>query len=319
MKTSLLSPHNHLFELARLGRRRLNFIPDKMYPVLAFIFALLAPILGSICVVPLALLAYARSGEVGTIPSLFSDPNLNTAILLIASFSPIFCLIWGWLWLIERRHLWTIGLEWSGWWQKYIRGLGVGLVMFSASVGLMALLGYTTRETGSAQPTGPTYLGGVLLIFLGWIVQGAAEEILTRGFLLPVIGIRWGPGVGVALSSLLFAVLHLLNPNLSPIALFNLFLFGVFVSFYALWEGSVWGIFAIHSVWNWAQGNFFGFEVSGQGLNTATLFNLQEAGPDWFTGGSFGPEGGLAVTLVLVVSSVLVWLVQQRRVNDSQV
>jgi hypothetical protein len=315
MLKNLLMQDNRLFELAKLARLRPKFIPEKGYPILALLFGLLAPLVAALCVVPLVLINLAQTGAVSQMPALTADPNLNMALILIVSFGPIYFLIWGWLWLFEQRHLWTIGLEGPGWLQKYLRGVLVGLILFSASVGVMALLGYTAFETNSPQPSRWPHIGGVLIIFLGWMVQGAAEEVLARGFLLPVIGIRWGAVAGIGLSSLLFALLHSLNPNLSVIAVFNLFLFGVFASLYALWDKSLWGVFAIHSIWNWAQGNVYGFEVSGQGLPTATLLNLQETGPDWFTGGSFGPEGGLVVTVVLMVGSVLVWWMQQHKRN----
>jgi uncharacterized protein len=97
------------------------------------------------------------------------------------------------------------------------------------------------------------------------------------------------------------------------ISLVNLALFGLFAALYALFEGGLWGIFAIHSIWNWAQGNLFGFEVSGLELQSGVLFDLMEVGPDWITGGLFGPEGGVVVTIVLLVSSALVWMAGKRR------
>lgn len=81
----------------------------------------------------------------------------------------------------------------------------------------------------------------------------------------------------------------------------NLLLYSLFAAFYALREGSLWGVCAFHSAWNWAQGNFFGLAVSGNQADGGMLFDLMEVGPDWFTGGAFGPEGGLAVTLMLLV------------------
>jgi uncharacterized protein len=62
----------------------------------------------------------------------------------------------------------------------------------------------------------------------------------------------------------------------------------------------LWGVFAIHSFWNWAQGNLLGLEVSGSTIGGTTLLNLKANGNDLITGGAFGPEGGLAITLVLI-------------------
>ena len=115
------------------------------------------------------------------------------------------------------------------------------------------------------------------------------------------------------LPSLVFAALHLLNPNLGLIPLLNLALFGIFAALFALYEGGLWGVFAIHSAWNWAQGNLFGFEVSGSPAGSTVIFDMMEVGPDWLTGGAFGPEGGLAVTAVLIAGSLLVWLANTQR------
>ena len=112
-------------------------------------------------------------------------------------------------------------------------------------------------------------------------------------------------------------IFHALNPNLSLIALLNLFLFGLFAALYTLYEGGLWGVFSIHAVWNWAQGNIFGFEVSGQLAPGGTMFNLMETGPDVITGGPFGPEGGLAVTIVLLVGCGVVWWLAQHQAQPS--
>jgi len=86
-------------------------------------------------------------------------------------------------------------------------------------------------------------------------------------------------------------------------------LVGVFLAFYALREGSLWGICGLHAAWNWAQGSVFGFSVSGTGVPGGSLFNLQTnpAASELLTGGVFGPEASLVVTVVLV-GAVLVAL-----------
>jgi membrane protease YdiL (CAAX protease family) len=208
-----------------------------------------------------------------------------------------------------------MGLEWAGAGLKYLRGFLIGVVMFAVSIGISAAFGYIAFETGGSGSQGLAALGGVLLVYLGWTVQGPAEEALTRGWLLPVIGARYKPWLGVLVSSGIFTILHLLNPNVGPVAVLNLFLFGVFAALYALYEGGLWGVFSLHAAWNWAQGNLFGFEVSGGYASGVTVFNLMEVGPDLVTGGAFGPEGGLAVTAVLLVSCGVVWVLGGRRLE----
>jgi membrane protease YdiL (CAAX protease family) len=237
---------------------------------------------------------------------------LEQTIFLILAFGPIFLVLWGWLALFEKRPFWTLGLERNGAGWKYLRGFLVGLLMFVAAIGISAAFGYIAFEEGQPSRQGLPALGGVLLVFFGWLVQGAAEEVLTRGWLLPVIGARYRPALGIIISALVFAALHSINPNLSPVAMLNLALFGVFTALYALYERGLWGVFSLHSVWNWAQGNLFGFEVSGSLPPGGTLFDWMEIGPDIITGGAFGPEGGLSVTLVLLAGCLIIWGLSRR-------
>ncbi len=320
---SLLTPANHLFELARSGQRLPHII---LAIVLTFIIVLVAGLGGGIIAVVIVLLMSIPGANVS-----LDDPNalaglilpdtgLEQAIYLIFSFGPIFLILWGWLALFEKRPLWTIGLERAGMWHKYLRGLLVGLLMFVAAIGISGAFGFIAFEDGHPQQQGLAAVGGVLIVFLGWMVQGAAEEALTRGWLFSVIGARYAPVLGLIVSSVVFATMHGLNffglgmgPIFIGLALLNLFLFGVFTVLYVLYEGGLWGVFSIHTVWNWAQGNVFGFEVSGGPAVGGTLFNLMEVGPDAITGGPFGPEGGLSVTVVLVVSCVIVWVLGERR------
>lgn len=315
---ALLDPANHLFTLARSGRR----LPHLILAIaLSFIFIFIAQLGGGIpaFLLIIAFSMFSQSGGAPTTPDQLSgliDTPLEQTILLVLFFAPIFLLLWLWLALFEKRPLWTIGLERQGAISKYLRGLLVGLVMFALSIGLAGALGYIAFEEGDPQRQGFAALGGVLLVFLGWFIQGPAEEALARGWLLPVIGARYKPVWGIVISSVSFAVYHSLNPNLNPVAVLNLFLFGVFTAFYALYEGGLWGVFGLHTAWNWAQGNLFGFAVSGMPAVGDTLFNFMEVGPDVITGGPFGPEGGLVVTVILLLGCGMLWRLSLRREKE---
>jgi membrane protease YdiL (CAAX protease family) len=318
----LLSPLNHLFQLAQTGKR----LPHILLAVpISVIFVLVAQLTGGILALLLVvlpslpqLMAALETGNSQAVSALLlPDTAIEQTIFLVLAFGPIFLLLWGWLALVEKRPFWTMGLELEGAAWKYLRGVAVGLLMFGGAVGVSALFGFIEFEQGDPQKQGLSALLGVLLVYLGWTVQGPAEEALTRGWLMPVIGARYRPWLGVLVSSLLFAFLHSLNPNLSGIAMMNLFLFGVFAAVYALYEGGLWGVFSIHAVWNWMQGNLLGFEVSGSLAPGGTLFNLREVGPDTITGGAFGPEGGLAVTGVLILGIAVVVYLSRRKMAET--
>lgn len=314
---NLLVDANHLFELARTGRRLPHLI---LALILVFVLVLITQLTGGVAAALLILLLHvveggslAVSNQADMVNLLTPNNALEQTILLILAFGPIFLLLWLWLKLFEKRPLWTIGLERDGAVIKYLRGMAVGLLMFGGAVALAAMFGFIEFEQDGPQQQGLAAVAGVLLVYLGWTVQGPAEEALTRGWLMPVIGARYRPWLGVLISSLVFATLHSLNPNLSLVAILNLFLFGLFAALYALLEGGLWGVFSLHAVWNWAQGNLLGLEVSGNIAPGGTLIDLKEAGPDVITGGAFGPEGGLAVTAVLLVGIAVVLALAARR------
>jgi membrane protease YdiL (CAAX protease family) len=224
-----------------------------------------------------------------------------------------------WVRFVDRRPATSIGLRTRHPLREWLRGLLVGAGLMLLSVGLMAALG--TIESGGnsldtliplliADPLPVLGAVGMLLLFL---VQGPAEEVVFRGYLLPVLGARGSITLGVVLSSTLFGLLHALNPNFGVLPLVNIVLAGVVFALYGLVEEGLWGVFGLHSAWNWVQGNVLGLPVSGIAFGPS-LFGLHEAGPDWLTGGSFGPEGSVVVTLLLVVVSMgLGWRLWHRQ------
>ena len=115
--------------------------------------------------------------------------------------------------------------------------------------------------------------------------------------------------IAVVVSSALFSLFHLFNDNVSLLAMANIFLVGLFLAVYALWEKGLWGIAGIHTSWNMAQANFFGLEVSGNDLSFGSLLDLEENGPGLWTGDAFGPEAGLVATLVVGAGlAIVAWL-----------
>lgn len=295
--------NSRLFDLAKQGQRLTHIA--AVIP-LSFIFSLVAQF-GVIPVV-IAMGAFYGFSETGIttpddLPAIVA--GFWMAMQLITAFILVYVILWAWLKFVEKRPFWTLGYELKNAVKQYARGFLFGMLMFVGSVAILGAFGSVAFESGNPSQQGVAAIGGVILVLIGWIIQGGAEEVLIRGWALPVIGARYKPWIGLLVSSLIFALLHGLNPGLSAIALVNLALFGVFAGLYAMREGSMWGISAVHSVWNWVQGNFFGFQVSGTNAEGGTLINLMETGADWLTGGGFGPEGGIAVTVVLVISILI--------------
>ena len=231
-----------------------------------------------------------------TITMLFA----NAGIILVTL---LFCK------LIQKRKVTTVGFQKPGMWKEYLCGLGVGFVIFSVAVLLCVVTGSLKFQGLSA-----TFSIGIFVLFLlGFMIQGMAEEVLCRGYFLVSVGRRYPLAVGIIANSVIFAALHLLNAGISVLAFINLILFGVFASVYFIKRGNIWGIGALHSIWNLAQGNVYGIRVSGMQSACSILSSEMVAGRELINGGDFGLEGGLAVTLVLVVGTVIMLATKQQR------
>ena len=164
----------------------------------------------------------------------------------------------------------------------------MAVVMMSAVAVGLALLPDTALALGQLWTVGLAALGGGLLTLFGTVVQSSGEELLFRGWLLPTIGARYGPRIGVAVSSAFFSLAHGLNPNATALGLLNLSLFGTFLALYALAEGGLWGACAWHTLWNWTDNVLFGLRDSGGPPRPALLVSITPSGPDIVTGGAFG-------------------------------
>ncbi|MEF3302838.1 CPBP family intramembrane glutamic endopeptidase [Paenibacillus sp. GYB003] len=226
---------------------------------------------------------------------------LAKTITLYSLFVPLLLLLWAWLARFERRLFRTLGFSRRRL-PSYGTGWLVGLLMIGGAVGLATALqvGRFVAVAGPAE--GWSALAGVLLVYVGWAVQASAEEALYRGWLLSAIGGRASFKIGALVSSLCFAGAHAVNNGFSLLVFINLFLFGLFLALYRQADGTLWGVCAWHTVWNWALGNVFGADVSGSAPEGGRLLHFVLAGPsEWLTGGPFGLEGSLATTAVFLI------------------
>ena len=203
---------------------------------------------------------------------------------------------------IEKRKLYTLGFVKKGAVKKYLVGIFAGFTAFSIAYLICTLSGSISFE-GITDNVMPLYIVGY---FVGYLIQGMAEEVLCRGYLFVSLSKRCHVTTAAVISALFFAGLHGMNAGLSSIAFLNLFLFGIFAALLLVDTGSIWMAGAFHSIWNFVQGNFYGIQVSGNKLQNSIFASVFDENLSFINGGSFGIEGGIGVTLVLVISISIV-------------
>lgn len=311
--------NNNMLTQAREAR----FKPKLIFQILLFIavFAVGNAIASVILTVPTLiaffsdqeLLAALTSGDVGSsitasidaAMAIMEKPWLMLISLFATAATTFICFIY--CRKIERRSFSSMGFRKQGWFLRYIKGYVIGTVMLLLCALILYLMG--DLDFAFAEKIPVLYL---LAFFIGFVIQGMSEEVLVRGYFMVSLNNRCHTAIAVGISSVAFSVLHLANPGISIIALLNLILFGVFMAVYILRTDDLWGACAIHSAWNFAQGNLVGIRVSG----TAQLPTVAEMNPigeqSIFHGGDFGLEGGLIVTVVTLAAIALTLLLPQK-------
>ena len=291
----MLSRKNSIINSYKNEKKSPNFI---WAIILSLIFMYGGSLIGSFATVPLYL---ALSND----PLFFNNQDLLSLLVTLFSFAFISLLVFFRIKVIEKRSLSSIGFNKNNWLKKYSLGFLIGLVMMSIIVLILLLFGYITVEKNPIQPVGVSAISSVLVILFGWIIQGATEEIVTRGWLLNVLSSKYNIGFGLLISSTLFGLMHLTNPNVNYIAVINIILVGLFYGLYVIKTNDLWSVCGMHSAWNFAQGNIFGFEVSGLDISVGTLIDLNLVENDFITGGVFGPEASIVATFVLLLSIII--------------
>ncbi len=239
---------------------------------------------------------------------------LITSLATLVTFAFTSFTVFLWVKFAEKRKIASMGFHKDNWFKKYAIGFLIGLALMSTIVLILFMLGYVKIETKPIQPVGLSAIVPILVILIGWIIQGATEEILTRGWLMNILGAKYNIAFGLIVSSILFGLLHLSNDNVNYIAILNIMLSGAVFGLFAIKTNNLWIACGMHTAWNFAQGNLFGFEVSGQDFQIGSLIDFNSTGHDLITGGVFGPEAGLASTFVLVICILIIFFLDKKGV-----
>jgi len=189
------------------------------------------------------------------------------------------------------------------------RLLGMATLLGCLAVGLPSLLilaigWYEVAPGGDGNAAvSALSLAAVLLPAALW------EELLARGYLFATIRERWGAPAALILTSVGFGLLHLGNPGANLQAVLQVSLAGFWLGGILLATGSLYAAWLAHAAWNWTIAALLHAPVSGAPFGTPG-WKLVDAGPDWATGGEWGPEGGL---LVLFGMSLTLFYLYRRR------
>jgi uncharacterized protein len=221
----------------------------------------------------------------------------------------------GWIAIshLDKRPFGALGFPLH---RRVPREIGLGLAVGGAllSVAILLLLVSGTAGFTTDRGTALGYVFFLLWTFFFFAIAAAWEEAVFRGYPFQTL-VEWvGPWPATIVASALFSYLHAQNPNVTPLAFANIFLAGILLSLAYLKTRSLWFATAVHLGWNWTMAALFDFPVSGLALFDTPLYTGVPTGENWWTGGPFGPEAGVAGSIVLLLGSI--YLIRSRRFGE---
>ena len=228
-----------------------------------------------------------------------TDLLMENKMMLLMMVSQLFgTLFTVWLFqkFVNRESFTSIGLEFSGYKDDFVSGLllGIGLIV----LGFGTLYIFNFLSVASIQFS----LIDQLFYLSLFAVVSLNEEIAIRGYILQNLSSSFNKYIALVLSSLVFMIMHIGNPNMSAVPLFNLFLAGLLLGVYCIHKNNLWFPIGAHITWNYFQGPVLGFEVSGNDVDSIFIQSLD--GSELITGGEFGFEGSIILTVFMIIGIV---------------
>jgi uncharacterized protein len=224
--------------------------------------------------------------------------------------------VWLAMRFLDRRPFGDLGFRLDrGWWLDLLFGLALGTLLMTTIFLVESRLGWiSVAGTFETTGTGAPFALSILLPVTVSVCAGFSEETLYRGYQLrnaaeglnhPAFGPRGAILVAWASSSVFFGVLHAGNPNATALSTFNITLAGLMLGFGYVLSGQLAIPIGLHVTWNFFQGAVYGLPVSGFETFGASFLSTEQAGPELWTGGSFGPEGGLISPAAMLLGVLL--------------
>lgn len=229
-----------------------------------------------------------------------SSVNLVFVLFLNISF-----VLAGWITLkwIDRRPPALLGLNfWFSGLKEVFAGFGIGLANFGLVFLILLAFGWISVGWNGVAAAD---LNTLLFYLATYLVFAGIEEIINRGYLFQALCEGIGTLAAALIISLIFSLVHILNPAFSIMGGIFLFIHALLYTVAYLKTRSLWTPIGLHLAWNFSQGPIAGMKVSGTAV-AKSIFLTEAGGPEMLTGGSFGVEGGL---VAIIISAVILLVV----------
>ncbi len=237
-----------------------------------------------------------------------------------AIFRPLFAIaLFGiYIWLltvadqVEEHRVASLGFPLAPGWRRQLgAGCLLGIVLVLLAILPIAIWGNLNLNIRFSSRT----LARVAVVIIVFIFGALAEELMFRGYPFQRLEEAIGPFGAIAVFSLLFGAVHLLNPGASALGVLNTILIGIVLAIAYLRTRALWLPLGLHFGWNATLGLLFGLPVSGLRIfNVVT--HASASGPRWLTGSNYGIEASAPGALAVMIGLIVVWKWPVRRLAE---
>ena len=261
------------------------------------------------------ILLFIMANVIGSLVVVSRSTRENIYIILMFSQEIVLILtpILSWK-VLFKKDLSLIGLKALN--KKEVKNLILGLVMGIAAITLAFILIIISKSGVLVNSLlEPRFSLSLVVYFILFIFVGFAEELLSRGYIIGAMEVSSNNKLfAVMVSAVIFSLMHYGNNGFSLIPFLNIFLVGILFGFMYVKTKSIWLSTGFHITWNFFQGCIYGMPVSG--ITTPKLYEMTFVGNSILNGGTFGPEGGLIVTMVIILMLVsLIFLIKNKKIQ----
>jgi membrane protease YdiL (CAAX protease family) len=176
-----------------------------------------------------------------------------------------------------------------------------GTVLGGFTIGIASLLLLATHMLRIDQTVPGSWWGQAGISALVLFPAAFFEELFIRGYVFAVLRRAWGWRLALVVTSVVFGLLHAWNPGADAESILAVIVAGFFLGAILLSTRSLYAAGAAHFAWNWVMAAALHIAVSGVASGDVDYRTI-ETGPDWLTGGPWGPEGGFAAVALMFVA-----------------
>jgi uncharacterized protein len=246
---------------------------------------------------------YLMGWTEGRIQAFKDDPLLGVAIAVVMAVVVMGVYV-AWGRFIERREVTELSLPGAG--REWAIGALIGAGLYTGCVLLLMALGMYRIE--GLNPVSYMIPAAAMAV-----KSSVFEELAFRGVLFRSVEEMAGSWIAIIVSSLVFGLLHLLNPGATIAgAVYICIEAGLLLAAAYLVTRRLWIAIGFHMSWNYVQSAVFSGVVSG-GVTLPGLFKQRIEGPSFITGGTFGMEQSVFALVLCTAAGVVMLVIAMRR------